>query len=118
MYRLETLKERERLRRRSFKPLDQILGSGDKSTYLTVLPNGRILGAVWLEKQMKRLEGRKPRNKCPVCNERYMLVIQNHQAYCMDCGGKVIYAREKYARENEYYSSSEFVCSYCGLVIE
>jgi len=57
--------------RRSFKALDQILGSGDKTIYLTMLPNGRILGAVWLEKEKERLKGRKLRYKCPVCDESY-----------------------------------------------
>ena len=61
-YKLETKKRRERLRRRNYRGLDQILGSGDKSTYLTILPNGRILGAVWLESEMKKLNGSKRRN--------------------------------------------------------
>jgi len=113
MYELENKKIRERKRRRSFKALDQILGSGDKTTYLTILPSGRILGAVWLEEKMKKLKGRKKRYKCPVCNESYMLVIENYQAYCIDCGGKVVYAKE-----NENYSANEFVCSHCGLVLE
>jgi len=113
IYRLEAKKARERQRRRSFKPLDQILGSGDKTTHLTILPNGRILGAVWLEREMKRLNGRKVRYKCPVCDGGDMLMIRNHEAYCMECGGKIVYARE-----NEHYTMSEFACSSCGLVIE
>ncbi|MGB9614178.1 MAG: MucR family transcriptional regulator [Fervidobacterium sp.] len=112
-YRLEALRKRERIRRRSFKPLNQILGSGDKSTHLTILPNGRVSGAVWLENEMKKLNGRKRRYKCPVCEEDDMLLVINHQPYCIECKNKIVYARE-----NKYYSLSEFVCSSCGLVLE
>jgi len=122
MYKLETKKRRERLRRRNYRGLDQILGSGDKSTCLTILPNGRILGVVWLENEMKKLNGSKRRNvnmkgrenyRCPLCYGIDFLLIVNHQPYCMECGGKIVYARE-----NKNYSISEFVCSSCGLVIE
>ncbi len=113
-YRLNTLRNRERMRRRSGKALNQILGTGDKTTYLTTLSDGRILGWVWLQKQIKKLNGKKPRYKCPVCGrEDYMLLIVNHQPYCLECGGKIVYARE-----NQYYSANEFTYSKCGLVLD
>jgi len=64
-------------------------------------------------KKMRKLNGRRIRYECPVCEEQSMLLIINHQPYCMECNGKVVYALE-----NEYYSVSEFACSHCGLVIE
>ena len=50
LYRLETKRRRERLRRRSGKGVKQVLGTRGQSVNLRILPNGKVVAADWLER--------------------------------------------------------------------
>ncbi|MEM3464192.1 MAG: hypothetical protein QXL91_04950 [Candidatus Bathyarchaeia archaeon] len=118
IHRLETLKRRERMRRKFRKAQRQILGTKDQSTCLKVLPNGRVAGALWLE---KRVGGKKVRRlfngdgqiQCSTCESTFLMMIIDGQPYCTECGGTIVVARE-----NEHYSATEICCGKCGLVYE
>lgn len=116
-HKLESGRSRERLRRRSWRGVKQTLGTKGPSVNLTVLPNGRVAAAVWLEKH----KGKKHRMmlngdgrlQCPDCNSTYLMFIEYGQPYCMECGGKITLAPE-----NKHYTTTELCCSKCGLVYE
>ena len=118
VYRLEALKHRERLRRRSWKGVKQIMGTKGESINLKVLRSGRVAAAVWLEKNKGRGEGlRRMFNgggeepQCQICDSTYLLLIEDGQPYCTECGGRIVIARE-----NEQYTATEPCCNACGLV--
>lgn len=118
IHRLETLKRRERMRRRFGKAQRQILGTKGWSTCLKVLPNGRVAAALWLE---KRKDGEKARRmfngngqlQCHTCESTFLMLVMDGQPYCTECGGKIVVARE-----NERYTATEICCEKCGLVYE
>ena len=97
----------------------------DKSNDLTI-ENGRVKGAVWLENQIgkksvaKNFWRRSPFQRryekalcsCSMQTTPFFIAIENNRRYCFECGGKIIIASE-----NEYYTITEVVCSYCGLVL-
>lgn len=107
--------------------------SGTPAMNLTVLPNGRVAGAIYLETgKIPSIKGDKTASKtpmtpwrrrlpqsgwqrwilqeCPDCGEKSLLTFVENP-HCMECGAEIIFAKE-----NEYYTISEFVCSKCGLV--
>lgn len=101
---------------------------GTPAMNLTVLSNGRIAGALWLESSGKKfnyvtipktpwrrrlLESgwqKQILQECPDCGERSLLTFVENP-HCMECGSEIVFAKE-----NECYTISEFVCSKCGLV--
>ena len=97
----------------------------DKSNDLTI-ENGRVKGAVWLESQIGRKSVAKNywrrsffqrRYEEALCNcgslqTPFFVAIENHRRFCSECGGKIIIASE-----NDHYTITEIVCSFCGLVL-
>jgi len=79
--------------------------------------NGRILGAVLLEKgiginNFPLYNGGRP-ERCE-CGSNRLICITDHEAFCVECGSRIMLARE-----NEYYSMPlEPVCPSCGLVYQ
>jgi len=85
--------------------------------YLEVVEE-RVYGAVLLEQGMsvnassnwtygKSLE-------CEGCGSNMIIDIIDHEAFCPECGAKIVIARE-----NEHYSmQAEPVCDNCGLVYD
>ena len=97
----------------------------DKTTDLTV-ENGRVNGAVWLERNLgnrhktrafgdfyRFLQNGGAKEYAHSCGGTLILINGQHQAYCMECGEKIVKASQ-----NEHYSVMEFACSGCGLVLE
>ena len=117
IHRLETLKLRERMRRRSGKAQRQILGTKGWTTNLKVLPNGRVAAALWLEKRRNgkriRLLNGDGQLQCQTCESTFLMMILDGQPYCTECGGRIVVARE-----NEHYTATELCCEKCGLVYE
>lgn len=106
---------------------------GTPAMNLTILPNGRIAGAVYLETgKIPSLKGLKQTSitpktpwrrrlpesswqhrimeNCPDCGTPNMLVYLENP-HCMECGAEIVFADE-----NRIYSVKEFACSKCGLV--
>jgi len=92
----------------------RILGTFSKH-HLSI-HNGRVLAAVLLEKGIS-INARKGHNsgkvlECEDCGTSVIIDVIDHEAYCAECGCKIVVARE-----NEYYSiQAEPVCVHCGLV--
>lgn len=92
----------------------------DKTNDLTV-KNGRIKGALWLLEEMKKKPNRRRflkwldehKNPKRFCSGHFIVIDDNHTPYCAECGGKIVKARE-----NQIYSTTEYACSSCGLVLE
>jgi len=124
----EELNEIEKHLPETHYPCLGIVGTvGTPAMNLTVLPNGRVAGAVWLESGGKQFNHASPitpwrkrlkegvwqkrlLEKCPDCGMPNMLVYAENP-HCWECGGEIVFAPE-----NEIYGVSEFVCSKCGLV--
>ena len=97
----------------------------DRSIDLRI-ENGRVKGAVWLESQRHKTDAKRFASKiknlglsygkalcnCGSLETPFLVAIENHRRYCFECGGKI-----SIAFENEYYTITEVVCSFCGLVL-
>lgn len=101
---------------------------GTPAMNLTVLSNGRIAGALWLESGGKEFNHvispktpwrrrlpesswqRRIMENCPDCGTQNILVYLENP-HCLECGNEIIFAHE-----NECYTVSELACSKCGLV--
>jgi hypothetical protein len=118
IHRLESLRLRERLRRRFGKAQRQILGTKGGATDLKVLGNGRVAAALWLERNRggrtfgRMLDG-DGQLHCQTCESTCLMLVMDGQAYCTECGGKIVVARR-----NEYYTATELCCGECGLVYD
>jgi DNA-directed RNA polymerase subunit RPC12/RpoP len=114
---LEAKKSRERLRRSSWKGVKQILGTKGPSVNFRILPNGRVAAAVWLErnsgKKYKRMFNGGGEIRCPECSSTYLMLMDDMEPYCIECGGRIVLARE-----NEHFTARDLCCSRCGLLYE
>ena len=112
--------------------INDIGTSGTPAMNLTILPNGRVAAAVYLETgKMPSVKGAKTiqtpitpwrkrlkegvwqkrlLEKCPDCGMPNMLVYVENP-HCWECGGEI-----EFAPENQIYTVSEFACKKCGLV--
>jgi len=92
------------------------IGTFDEKKYLKVTAEGRIRGAIILEKGIS-INGSNhyfslKNHNCG--SAAYLVAVLGNQLYCLECGGQIVLARE-----NENYTIPiEVACSKCGLVYE
>ena len=78
------------------------------------IENGRVKGAVWLEKQRRKNFNLSHRKlcSCDYLQTPFFVAVENHRQYCVECGGKFVIAFE-----NDYYTITEVCCCFCGVVL-
>jgi len=106
--------KRNRIREKNTRKTkrNQRIGTFGKG-YLEIV-NGRVRGAVLLEKGLSPNGSNSHNDVCGCGSAAYLVAVLGDQLYCLECGGQIILARE-----NENYTMPiEVACSKCGVVYE